>query len=102
MKILSPAEISKLKRLVPRLSKVRVAVIGDLMLDRYLLGSAARLSPEAPVPVVDFVNQTNCLGGAGNVAANLAGLGARVQLFGFLGGRRASSNKILDDRPGSD
>ena len=102
MKILSPAEISKLKRLVPRLSKVRVAVLGDLMLDRYLLGTASRLSPEAPVPVVDFLDQTNCLGGAGNVAANLASLGARVRLFGFLGGRKAASNKILDDDRAAD
>ena len=54
----------------------RVGVLGDLMLDRYLWGNASRLSPEAAVPVVDFVAQSETLGGAGNVAANIAALGA--------------------------
>lgn len=64
----------------------RIGVVGDLMLDRYLWGTASRLSPEAAVPVVDFVEQSECLGGAGNVAANLAALGARVEAFGVVGG----------------
>jgi rfaE bifunctional protein kinase chain/domain len=102
MKNIAPADIARLQRLLPRLRRVRVAALGDLMLDRYLLGTASRLSPEAPVPVIDFVDQTNCLGGAGNVAANLAALGARVQLFGVLGGQKASSRKIVDDAPGAD
>src|SRR6202023_2086301 len=51
----------------------------------YVWGSANRLSPEAAVPVVDFVSETSCLGGAGNVAANLASLGARVTPFGVSG-----------------
>lgn len=63
--------------------------MGDLMLDRYLWGTAARLSPEAPVPVVDFIEQSECLGGAGNVAANLAALGARVEVFGVVGNDEA-------------
>jgi D-beta-D-heptose 7-phosphate kinase/D-beta-D-heptose 1-phosphate adenosyltransferase len=63
----------------------RVAVLGDLMLDRYVWGTATRLSPEAAVPVVDFVAETSVLGGAGNVAANLAALGARVEMFAVLG-----------------
>jgi len=63
-----------------------VGVLGDLMLDRYLWGNASRLSPEAAVPIVDFVEQSECLGGAGNVAANLAALGARVEAFGAVGG----------------
>src|SRR5260370_23535501 len=46
---------------------------------------ASRLSPEAAVPVVDFVEQSECLGGAGNVAANIAALGARVEAFGVTG-----------------
>jgi rfaE bifunctional protein kinase chain/domain len=102
MTTLAPADISKLKRLLPRLRKVRIAVLGDLMLDRYLWGTASRLSPEAAVPVVDFVSQTNCLGGAGNVAANLAALGARVQAFGVLGGMKIASGKIADDDTGGD
>src|ERR1700691_2230829 len=77
--------IPKLERLVRRLRGRRIAVVGDLMLDRYVWGTATRLSPEAAVPVVDFVSETACLGGAGNVAANLAALGARVTCFGVVG-----------------
>jgi rfaE bifunctional protein kinase chain/domain len=77
--------IARLKRVIPRLRRRRVGVLGDLMLDRYLWGTASRLSPEAAVPVVDFGGQSDCLGGAGNVAANLAALGARVEAFGVIG-----------------
>ena len=77
--------LPRLKRLLPRLKGRRVGVLGDLMLDRYLWGTASRLSPEAAVPVVDFAEQSECLGGAGNVAANLAALGARVEAFGVIG-----------------
>jgi D-beta-D-heptose 7-phosphate kinase/D-beta-D-heptose 1-phosphate adenosyltransferase len=77
--------LPRLKRLLPRLKGRRIGVLGDLMLDRYLWGTASRLSPEAAVPVVDFIEQSECLGGAGNVAANLATLGARVEAFGLIG-----------------
>jgi len=77
--------IPRLKRLLPRLRNKHIGVLGDLMLDRYLWGNASRLSPEAAVPVVDFVSQSECLGGAGNVAANLAALGAHVEAFGVTG-----------------
>src|SRR6476661_11118753 len=77
--------LPRLKRLIPKLRGKRIGVLGDLMLDRYLWGTASRLSPEAAVPVVDFVEQSECLGGAGNVAANLATLGARVEAFGLIG-----------------
>ncbi len=77
--------VPRLKRLLPRLRGPRIGVLGDLMLDRYLWGTASRLSPEAAVPVVDFVEQSECLGGAGNVAANLAALGARAETFGVVG-----------------
>ena len=63
----------------------RVGVAGDFMLDGYVWGNATRLSPEAAVPVVDFVAESECPGGAGNVAANLAALGARVEAFGVCG-----------------
>ena len=79
------------KRWIPRLRGKRIGVLGDLMLDRYLWGTASRLSPEAAVPVVDFVEQSECLGGAGNVAANLAALGARVECFGLIGGDEAGA-----------
>lgn len=75
----------RLQSLVGRLQGRRIGVVGDLMLDRYVWGNATRLSPEAAVPVVDFVSETTCLGGAGNVAANLAALGAKVTSFGVIG-----------------
>src|SRR5271170_7060040 len=81
--------IPRLKGLIPKLRGKRIGVLGDLMLDRYLWGTATRLSPEAAVPVVDFVSQSECLGGAGNVAANLAALGARVEMFGAIGADEA-------------
>lgn len=98
--------IPKLRRLLPNFQKMRIAVLGDVMLDRYLWGNATRLSPEAAVPVVDLVSQSECLGGAGNVAANLAALGARVELFGVVGGVGKSANSPAarnsrDDEPGS-
>ncbi len=75
----------KLSKLAKTLRGRRIAVAGDFMLDRYVWGSATRLSPEAPVPVVDFMNEGEVLGGAGNVAANLAALGASVIPFGVVG-----------------
>jgi len=92
--------VSRLERLLPHFRKVRIAVLGDVMLDRYLWGNANRLSPEAAVPVIDFESQSDCLGGAANVAANLAALGAQVQLFGIIGGNK-SQKKIADDQPGA-
>jgi rfaE bifunctional protein kinase chain/domain len=92
--------IPRLKRLLPRFRKIHIGVLGDLMLDRYLWGTANRLSPEAAVPVVDLASQSDCLGGAGNVAANLAGLGAHVEAFGVIGGKNAAG-KLRDDQPGN-
>ena len=76
---------SKLERLVPRLHGRRIGVVGDLMLDRYIWGEARKLSPEAPVPIVEFASQTERLGGAGNVATNISSLGGRVTPFGVTG-----------------
>src|SRR2546425_3983220 len=81
--------VPRLKRLIPRLRGKRIGVLGDLMLDRYLWGTASRLSPEAAVPVVDFVEQSECLGGAGNVAVNIAALGGEVEAFGVIGSDEA-------------
>src|SRR5215813_442435 len=77
--------LPRLKRLLPKLKGRRIAVLGDFMLDRYLWGDASKLSPEVPVPVVAFQEESEVLGGAGNVAANLAALGARVTVFGAIG-----------------
>ena len=63
----------------------RVLVVGDLMLDRYLWGSASRISPEAPVPVVHVQRRSSVLGGAANVARNLRSLDVAVDLVGFVG-----------------
>ena len=81
--------VPRLKRWLPRMRGKRIGVLGDLMLDRYLWGTASRLSPEAAVPVVDFVEQSECLGGAGNVAANIAALGGKVEAFGVIGNDEA-------------
>ena len=75
----------KLTHYMKALRGRRIGVAGDFMLDRYVWGSNERLSPEAPVPVVDFMGESQVLGGAGNVAANLAALGATVFPFGVVG-----------------
>ena len=92
---LPSSSIANLKWLVPRIKGKRIGVLGDLMLDRYLWGTPSKLSPEAPVPVVEFEKQEQFLGGAGNVAANLAALGARVEAFGVIG-----EAKNADDEAG--
>ncbi|MBX2807317.1 MAG: bifunctional D-glycero-beta-D-manno-heptose-7-phosphate kinase/D-glycero-beta-D-manno-heptose 1-phosphate adenylyltransferase HldE [Cellvibrionaceae bacterium] len=69
----------------PNFHQASVAVIGDIMLDHYLHGSVARISPEAPVPVVKSVREEHLPGGAANVAVNLAALGAGVNLSGLVG-----------------
>ncbi|HEY6866159.1 MAG TPA: D-glycero-beta-D-manno-heptose-7-phosphate kinase [Candidatus Eisenbacteria bacterium] len=74
-----------LKGLVQRFAGRRVAVLGDCMLDRYVWGRVDRISPEAPVPVVEIERESWTLGGAGNVAANLASLGAAPVLMGVVG-----------------
>lgn len=71
--------------IINSISNLRIAVIGDVMLDRYFWGSVSRISPEAPVPVVDLERESFHLGGAANVAANLKSLGARPYLFGVVG-----------------
>ncbi len=70
---------------LPNFSNTQILVIGDIMLDRYWAGNASRISPEAPVPVVDIKDVDNRLGGAANVALNLATLGCKVTLTGFVG-----------------
>lgn len=62
-----------------------ILVIGDLMIDHYIWGDATRLSPEAPVPIVNVKNESTTLGGAANVAQNLVALGAKVTLGGIIG-----------------
>jgi rfaE bifunctional protein kinase chain/domain len=72
-----------------------IMVVGDIMLDEYLWGNVRGISPEAPVPVVEIRSQTYALGGAGNVAANLAALGSNVWLAGVVG-EDTQAAKIYD------
>lgn len=75
----------KLSRIFSRLNPVRVAVIGDFMYDTYTTGKVRRISPEAPVPVLDVLKQEGRPGGAGNVVLNLISLGAQVVAIGRVG-----------------
>ena len=75
----------RLTRLVARFSGVRVLVVGDLMLDQFIWGRVHRISPEAPVPVVEVRDEDMRPGGAGNVASNIAALGGRAALSGIVG-----------------
>ena len=68
-----------------KLADVSVLVVGDVMLDKYLSGETERISPEAPIPVVKVKTDVSRLGGAANVARNVATLGARVGLLGVVG-----------------
>jgi D-beta-D-heptose 7-phosphate kinase/D-beta-D-heptose 1-phosphate adenosyltransferase len=75
----------RLHELLDALRGRRIVVVGDVMLDRYLLGDSDRISPEAPVPVVTIRERRLSPGGAGNVAANVVALGAAVTLVGVVG-----------------
>lgn len=70
---------------LPDFSKASVLVIGDIMLDRYWFGDTGRISPEAPVPVVNIKQTDDRPGGAGNVALNIAALGTKITLLGVCG-----------------
>lgn len=66
----------------------RVMIVGDVMLDHYTFGEVTRISPEAPVPVVQVIDEQYLLGGAGNVALNIAALGGRATIIGLIGDDR--------------
>jgi rfaE bifunctional protein kinase chain/domain len=82
---MNDVDIKKMAEIVRRFAGKRVLVLGDLMLDRYLWGNVGRISPEAPVPVVEVHRDTSCLGGAGNVCHNLQSLGAVPIPVGVVG-----------------
>ncbi len=73
------------RQILSAAAKTRVLVIGDVMLDQFIWGSVARISPEAPVPIVDFERESFMPGGAANVARNLTSLKVRTELFGAIG-----------------
>ena len=89
------------KEILQSFGKLNVIIIGDVMLDRYLTGQVSRISPEAPVPVVEWGSEENRLGGAANVALNVRSLGATPYLCG-IAGQDAESSIILSLMPASD
>ena len=81
---------------LPDFARASVLVVGDVMLDRYWFGDAARISPEAPVPIVNIKQIDERPGGAGNVALNISALGAKVSLVGISGQDEAA--RILTEQ----
>ncbi|NND06817.1 MAG: hypothetical protein HKN87_10600 [Saprospiraceae bacterium] len=92
--------MSHLKDLLNDFKGRKVLVVGDVMLDSYLSGHVNRISPEAPVPVLEYQSTHTCLGGAANVALNLKGLGAEVYLAGMIGkdSEGATIRRLLDTK----
>lgn len=88
-------QLERLREILDAAPRVRIAVVGDLMLDIYLSGAVERISPEAPVPVVQVAEERNALGGAANVAANVLRLGAGCDVIGFAG--RDLAGEMLRD-----
>jgi len=82
---LLPLTPERASRLVSAFSNTQVLVIGDAMLDTFLVGRVTRISPEAPVPVVAFQRQMHRIGGAANVAHNITALGGHATLIGVIG-----------------
>ena len=82
---------SRVRNILARARKTQVLVVGDAMLDHFIWGSVARISPEAPVPVVDFERESLMPGGAANVARNLTSLAVPAELLGAVGQDAAAS-----------
>jgi len=91
MRAAIPLSHARAAEITAKFATLRVAVVGDLMLDRYLLGDIERISPEAPVPVVLVSSRRDALGGAANVAANVVAAGARCHLVGVVGNDSAGA-----------
>ena len=102
---------SRLKRILDRMTRIRILVIGDLILDEFIWGTVERISPEAPVPVVWAERESAMPGGAANVASNVRALGGQAELLGIVGpdaggrrlrqelqGRGLSTDGIFVDR----
>src|SRR6266481_935242 len=84
---LSPKRV---QQLLGGAAQTRILVVGDVMLDQFVWGSVARISPEAPVPVVDFDRESSMPGGAANVARNLTSLCVPTELYGVVGKDQAA------------
>jgi D-beta-D-heptose 7-phosphate kinase/D-beta-D-heptose 1-phosphate adenosyltransferase len=83
--------VSRARQILAAAAKSRVLVLGDVMLDQFIWGGVSRISPEAPVPVVDFERESFMPGGAANVARNLTALNVPTELFGAIGHDDAAS-----------
>lgn len=99
--MLSPIDVM-LARFVGNFHAARVLVVGDVILDRYVSGSVRRLSPEAPIPVLRPTSNRCTLGGAANVALNIAALGGQAILIGVIGSDAAAIDveRLTDETPG--
>ncbi len=84
-----PSSKSRLIEIISKFKGLPIAVAGDMILDRFIWGRVDRISPEAPVPVIEIMNETIHLGGAANVASNLVSLGARPIPLGVIGADEA-------------
>src|SRR4051812_38927555 len=82
---LRPVDRTRSRALIAQLAGLPVVIVGDLMLDHFIFGRVNRISPEAPVPVVEFEREEFRAGGAANVAANVHELGGRVEIVGLIG-----------------
>ena len=87
--------MQRAKVITNNFKKKKIVIVGDIMLDQYIIGKVSRISPEAPVPVLEITTENYCLGGAGNVALNLEALGANYLLVGVIGDDN-SGRKILE------
>lgn len=87
-------ETAELRQIVPALAQRRILVVGDLCLDEYLIGQAARLSREAPVPVLEFLRQIDVPGAAANPAINVCSLGGEAWVAGVVGDDEAGRRLI--------
>ena len=85
---------TKLLPLIDRLDKVNILCLGDVMLDKFVYGDVSRLSPEAPVPVCRVIDEASMLGGAGNVARNLAEVGVSVDFVSVVGNDEAADQVL--------
>src|SRR5476651_2866064 len=81
---------SRVRQILSAAAKTRVLVVGDVMLDQFIWGGVSRISPEAPVPVLDFERESFMPGGAANVARNLIALEVPTELFGAIGNDSAA------------
>ena len=88
-------ELSRVEELLKRLKDIKVLVVGDVILDRYLRGKVERISPEAPVPIVEVEEEELRLGGAGNVASNLVALGVETYITGVVG-EDSSGERLIE------